>query len=455
MRTPQHIAILGSGESGTGAALLAKALGMAVWVSDLGLIPPVFRRELEQAGIPFEEGGHTLSKVLSADLVVKSPGIPPTAPPVREALAVGIPVWGEIEFAYRHAGPCKVLAITGSNGKTTTTALLHHLLVSAGLPARLGGNIGHAFARLAADDILSGSATDASRIFVLETSSFQLEDVQAFRPHIAMLLNITPDHLDRYAYQMEAYAAAKFNIAKAQTAEDLFLFNADDAVSVDYLRRHPLSGPRLVSLRMPEGALHTEGHTFHLKGTALRGPHNAFNALFALTAAIHVGADPVRLQDALRTFAPPAHRMEPIAESAGVTYINDSKATNVDAVYYALSGLHSPVVWIAGGQDKGNNYETLLPLVANKVRAIVCLGADNTPLHSAFGHLGLPMTDARSAAEAVAQAASFAAPGTTVLLSPACASFDLFRNYMDRGEQFRSAVQQYIQSGKNHTHVDQ
>ena len=428
---------------------------MAVWVSDLGIIPQAFRRELQQAGIPFEEGGHTLSKVLAADLVIKSPGIPYTAPPVREARAVGIPVWGEIEFAFRYAGPCQVLAITGSNGKTTTTALLHHLLVASGFPARLGGNIGHAFARLVADDLQAGRTADENRIVVLETSSFQLEDVHTFRPRIAMLLNITPDHLDRYGYQMEAYAATKFNIARAQTPADLFLYNADDPVSADYLSRHPLNGPEQLGLRSPGPGLHVGGQLFDLEGSALIGPHNAFNALFALTAARYLGAEPSALQEALRTFAPPAHRMEPAGVFEGVRFVNDSKATNVDSVYYALSGLESPVVWIAGGQDKGNDYQRLIPLVARKVRAIVCLGLDNAPLHAAFGHLGLPMTDARSAGAAVEQAASFAVPGTTVLLSPACASFDLFRNYEDRGDQFKTAVQQYIQSGKTQKHVDQ
>lgn len=449
MKKLQNIVVLGSGESGVGAALLAKRLGMTVFVSDKGRIPDHFKEELLRADIAFEEGQHDLVRIQAADAVVKSPGIPNALPMIQALRAAGMPVWGEVEFAWRYAGPCRVAAVTGSNGKTTTTTLLHHLLEQSGIPARAGGNVGYAFARLIEQDWAAGRQEDASRVFVLEISSFQLEDTEAFLPDIALLLNITPDHLDRYDYQLEKYADAKFRIIRQQQSGDLFLYNADNAASVDFLQAHPISGPELRGLKQPaaaDGLLHAGTHAFDLSRTALRGPHNAFNAFFAIEAALSLGANPDQLQNGLNTFTPPAHRMEPVGHINSVEYINDSKATNVDSVFYALSAMHKPVIWIVGGQDKGNDYSQILPLVTEKVRAIVCLGIDNAPLFKAFESLRKPMVEVRSAEAAVAQSALLAQTGDVVLLSPACASFDLFTNYMERGDLFRQAVLDTIAS---------
>ncbi|MDX2136310.1 MAG: UDP-N-acetylmuramoyl-L-alanine--D-glutamate ligase [Saprospiraceae bacterium] len=456
MKRPENIVVLGSGESGVGAALLAKRLGMRVFVSDKGSIAPGFRQELASEGIGFEEKQHSLDRIQAADAVVKSPGIPNSIPMIRQLRDQGMPVWGEMEFAWRYAGPCRMAAVTGSNGKTTTTELLHHLLLAAGMQVRMGGNVGHAFTRLVADDWQSGRQNDAERVFVLEISSFQLEDTETFRPDVALLLNITPDHLDRYEYRLERYAAAKFRIAQSQQAGDLFLYNADNPATTDYLQMHPVTGPEAIGLRQPapaNGRFTAAGHTFDLSTAHLKGPHNAFNALFALTAALRLGAAVQPLQAALNSFRPPAHRMEPVGEVGGVQFINDSKATNVDSVFYALSAMTQPVVWIAGGQDKGNDYSVLLPLVSEKVKAIVCLGVDNAPLYKAFAHLGKDMTAVQSAEAAVREAAALAHPGDVVLLSPACASFDLFDNYMQRGDLFRQAVQQLISSTKTSGNV--
>lgn len=449
MKKLQNIVVLGSGESGVGAALLAKRLGMTVFVSDKGRIPDLFKEELLRADIAFEEGQHDLVRIQAADAVVKSPGIPNALPMIQALRAAGTPVWGEVEFAWRFAGPCRVAAVTGSNGKTTTTTLLHHLLEQSGIPARAGGNVGYAFARLIEQDLAEGRQDDATRVFVLEISSFQLEDTEAFRPDISLLLNITPDHLDRYDYQLEKYAAAKFRIVQQQQAGDLFLYNADNPATVNFLQTHPINNPEARGLNQPaatNGMLQTGGHTFDLTRSALRGPHNAFNALFALEAALALGANPDALQKGLTTYTPPAHRMEPVGYINGVEYINDSKATNVDAVFYALSAMQKPVIWIVGGQDKGNDYSQILPLVAEKVRALVCLGIDNAPLFKAFEALHKPMVQVRSAQDAVVQSALLAQSGDVVLLSPACASFDLFTNYMERGDLFRQAVLDTIAS---------
>ncbi len=456
MKRPENIVVLGSGESGVGAALLARRLGMRVFVSDKGAIAPGFRQELASEGIAFEEKQHSFDRIAAADAVVKSPGIPNSLPMIRQLRERGIPVWGEMEFAWRFAGPCRMAAVTGSNGKTTTTELLHHLLRAAGMPVRMGGNVGHAFARLVADDWENGRQNDGERVFVLEISSFQLEDTETFRPDVAMLLNISPDHLDRYEYQMERYAAAKFRIAQNQQNGDLFLYNADNPATVAYLNAHPVGGPEVLGLHQPapqNGLVEAAGHPFDLSATLLKGPHNAFNALFALTAALRLGAAAPPLQAAINSFRPPAHRMEPVGEVAGVQFINDSKATNVDSVFYALSAMTRPVVWIAGGQDKGNDYSVLLPLVSEKVKAIVCLGIDNTPLFKAFAHLGKEMVAVQSAEAAVREAAALAHPGEVVLLSPACASFDLFGNYMQRGDLFRQAVQHLTSSTKTSGNV--
>jgi UDP-N-acetylmuramoylalanine--D-glutamate ligase len=438
----KQVSILGAGESGTAAALLAKWLGFAVFVSDKNAIKPAFKSALEQAGIPYEEGGHTMDTILNATQVIKSPGIPETTAVMLAIRARAIPVLGEIEFAWQHRPQnSKTIAITGSNGKTTTTGLIHHLLETAGMPAVLGGNIGTAFSRLVLQD-LQNPVQD--RIYVIEISSFQLEDIVQFRPEIALLLNITPDHLDRYANSIERYADAKFQITKNQGQDDIFIFNADDPVVQNYIRTHDLSVTKKIAViaeNYKNGRLRINNkHEFDTTASKLRGPHNFFNALCAVETALALGAEPAKIQQGLNSFKPPAHRMEVVAKVNGVRYINDSKATNVDAVFYALQAMEQPTIWIVGGQDKGNDYKPLLQLVQEKVKTIVCMGLDNRPILTAFKQTHKNIIETRSALEAVKTAADVAAPGDTVLLSPACASFDLFKNYEDRGEQFRAAV---------------
>ncbi|MCS6929429.1 MAG: UDP-N-acetylmuramoyl-L-alanine--D-glutamate ligase [Saprospiraceae bacterium] len=450
----QHISILGAGESGTGAALLARHMGFEVRVSDEYDIKPAFRKRLEEAGIPYESGGHTLPWILGrrnidwVGLAVKSPGIPQDAPVVKALRAQNVPIIGEIEFAYRFARPCKIVAITGTNGKTTTTTLTHHLLHIAGLNAYLAGNVGNSFAELVWKHHVEGNL-DRSRIFVLEVSSFQLEDIARFKPNVAALLNITPDHLDRYGYDIRRYAAAKFRIRENQGPRDVFLYNAADPVSVDYLTRHSNWRATKVKAIHPrdivDGHLRVSRRMFDLRDTRLIGPHNAMNALFAVHIALIMKADPAKIQEGLYTYLPPAHRMELVTRANGITWINDSKATNVDAAQYAISAIQSPVIWIAGGTDKGNDYTALIPLVRDKVRALVLLGADNSKLRQAFQPLGKPIEEVRTAEQAVAVAARLSQPGDTVLLSPACASFDLFKNFEDRGNQFREAVLKFTQ----------
>ncbi|HRD80434.1 MAG TPA: UDP-N-acetylmuramoyl-L-alanine--D-glutamate ligase [Saprospiraceae bacterium] len=427
------IAILGAGESGTGAALLAKAKGHEVFVSDLGAIQDHFKRELESEGIEYEEGKHTWERILTAEEVIKSPGIPDKAPLVKALRENGIPVISEIEFAARYSNTFTI-GITGSNGKTTTTNLTWHLLHQAGLKAGLGGNVGYSFARL----VLEGNYD----YFVLELSSFQLDGVLKFRPDIAMLLNITPDHLDRYEYKMENYVASKFRIAMNQTESDLFIFNADDANMSEYMSRHAIAARRapIGESLIEDTRIQVGNSVFDMSETPLQGRHNYMNALFAVQTAQALGLSEDAIRAGLKSFINVPHRMERITEINGVQYINDSKATNVDAVFYALDAMTAPVVWIVGGQDKGNDYEPLRQLVRQKVRAIVCLGVDNAKIVEFFGADVADITETNSAETAAYAAMQLAQPGDAVLLSPACASFDLFRNYEDRGDQFREAV---------------
>ncbi|MBK8194869.1 MAG: UDP-N-acetylmuramoyl-L-alanine--D-glutamate ligase [Lewinellaceae bacterium] len=439
----KRIVILGSGESGTGAALLAKHLGYDVFVSDSGAIKDRYKKELDAQGIAWEENRHTPDAILNAAEIIKSPGIPEKSEVMQAVRAKGINVIGEIEFGWRHAGKCSIVAITGSNGKTTTTELTFHLMKAAGLPVRMGGNIGNSFARMALDDIRAGKTKDATRVFVLEVSSFQLDDIQQFRPKIAVLLNITPDHLDRYDYKLENYAQAKFRITMNQKRGDVFIFNGFDPV----IAGQPMqaAGPKRIAIRRgfyKNGRINIgRSHAFDMTKGNLRGPHNMFNAVCAIRASLLLGADPLKVQDGLNTFVPPPHRLERVAVKNGVTWINDSKATNVDSVFYALQAMETPTVWIVGGQDKGNDYTPLFPWVKKKVKGIVCMGLDNSKIVSAFKDLKKHMIETKSMADAVNAAAKWATAGDTVLLSPACASFDLFKNYEDRGEQFRQAVQ--------------
>ncbi len=443
MKQTKRIVILGAGESGTGAALLAKRLGYTVFVSDKSPLKPEFKAELESAGIDFEEGQHTLDKILQAGEVIKSPGIPEKTEVMKSVRAKGIPVTGEIEFGWHHCPKgSRIVAITGSNGKTTTTNLAFHLLRTAGLPARMGGNVGNSFARLVLEDLEMPAAE--KRIYVLEVSSFQLDDTDEFRPKIAMLLNITPDHLDRYDYKLGNYVASKFRITRNQKRGDVFIFNAFDPVIREYMAEREVTAAKKLAVRRgfyKNGVIRVgRKYAFDLTQGNLRGPHNMFNAVCAIRAALLSGADPESIQKGLNTFVPPPHRLEPVATKQGITWINDSKATNVDSVFYALQAMEQPTVWIVGGQDKGNDYKPLFSLVRKKVKAIVCLGVDNSKIIAVFKKMKKPIVETRGAQEAVQAAARFARAGDTVLLSPACASFDLFKNYEDRGDQFKKAV---------------
>ncbi len=430
----QTLVVLGAGESGVGAALLAQAKGIRVFVSDNGPLADSYRQQLEEAGIPYEGGGHSTEALLQAAEVIKSPGIPDKVPLIQAFLAKGTPVISEIEFAGRYT-QARIIGISGSNGKTTTASLTFHLLRAAGKEVVLAGNVGDSFAA-------SVAAGNHPEVYVLELSSFQLDGLRNFHIDIAALLNITPDHLDRYDYKMDNYIASKFRIAMNQRADDVFIYFAEDANLQGGVgkfavraRQQPVSLADIDGSRIRAGA-----YTYELSTTALQGKHNAINALFAVHMALAAGADPGCLQAGLDSFVPVPHRLEKVAEVDGVTYINDSKATNVDAVYYALEAMTKPVIWIAGGQDKGNDYTVLEALVRERVRALVCLGVDNSKLTAAFGPLVETCIETRSAAAAVAAARQLARSGEVVLLSPACASFDLFTNYVDRGEQFKQAV---------------
>lgn len=439
-----RLVVIGGQESGVGAARLAQQRGWEVFVSDTGSIKPHYRNILLEHGIPFEEGGHTAERVLEADEIVKSPGVPDTASLVVAARERGIPVISEIEFAYRY---CKgrIVAITGSNGKTTTTLLTHHILRNAGLDVALGGNVGNSFAALLAEG--------EHPWYVLELSSFQLDGIRTFRPHVAMLLNITPDHLDRYAFRMDRYAASKFRIGMNQDEGDHFIHCADDTVIAEGLKHHPVRARKWsFSILHPvaQGAFLADDHihfitdqtTFDMSilELALQGKHNVYNSMAAGIAARVLEIRKEQVRESLSDFQNVEHRLEHVATVHGIEFINDSKATNVNSAWYALESMDRPVIWVAGGQDKGNDYTQLRDLVREKVKAIVCLGTDNGKLHKAFGDLGLPMLDATSAEQAVQAGYALAESGDVVLLSPACASFDLFENYEDRGRRFKAAV---------------
>ena len=439
-----RIVVLGGAESGVGAAVLAKVKGHEVFLSDKGKIKDEYVETLKKWDIPFEEGRHTEELILNADEVVKSPGIPGTVPMVQKLRAQGTHIVSEIEFASRYDS-AKKICITGSNGKTTTTSLIYYLLQNAGLNVGLGGNIGKSYAYQV--------ATEHFDYYVLEISSFQLDDVYDFKPDIAIITNITPDHLDRYDHKMENYVAAKFNITKNLTRDDCFIFDSDDDITIGHLdniilrcKMLPFSQEKEVEqgafLRDDKIVLRYEEEEtdLYLQELALGGKHNIYNSMAAALAAKASGIDNEVIRNSLATFQPIEHRLEPVLSIKDVLYINDSKATNIDSAWYALECQKRPVVWIVGGTDKGNDYSILDDLVREKVKAIVCLGVDNAKIHAAFGSMGKPMADALSAEEAVRKSAEFAEPGDVVLLSPCCASFDLFKNYEDRGQQFKEAV---------------
>lgn len=433
----KRITILGAGESGVSAARLAQREGYAVFVSDAGPGNERFLAELQEAGIEFEVNGHTEARIFAADEVIKSPGIPDTVPMIVELRNAGIPVISEIEFAFRYAPKgCEIIGITGSNGKTTTTMLTHHLLDFAGVKALAGGNLGDSFARL----LLDHEPTD---VYVLELSSFQLDGMINFRPSIAAVLNITPDHLDRYGYSLEAYADAKVSIAKSQRLNDRLFVLADQQTIAPALRRQKIDA-QITTIKEEDvrgNSVLVDGYEFDLGTGRLRGRHNALNALFAIRIALELGVNEKEIQLALDSFLPAPHRMEIVYTTDGRTWINDSKATNVDATFFALEAMTGPTVWVAGGTDKGNDYDVLRPLAKANVHTLICMGLDNSKLIEAFtGEVGR-IIECKSAAAAVTFAHRFAQSGDTILLSPCCASFDLFKNYMDRGDQFRTAVQ--------------
>ena len=441
-----RIVVLGGAESGVGAAILAKVKGFDVFLSDNGKLKDDYKALLENWQIAYEEGGHTPDKVLDADEVVKSPGIPETAPMVRALRDKGTHVISEIEFAARY-DTAKKICITGSNGKTTTTSIIYYLLKEAGLNVGLGGNIGKSYALQV--------ATEQHDYYVLEISSFQLDGCYDFRPDIAIITNITPDHLDRYDYNMENYVRSKFRITRNLRPEDCFIFDSDDKITIDHLSKIVLQArmlPMSQTHEVEQGA-YLEGQKIvmrfgedeseiYLSELALGGKHNIYNSMAAALAAKAAGIRNEVIRKSLKTFQPIEHRLEPVLEVKDVLYINDSKATNVDAAWYALDCQHRPVVWIVGGTDKGNDYEVLKPLVKEKVKAIVCLGIDNKKFHEAFEEIvgSDKMVDTLSAEEAVKASAAFAEAGDVVLLSPCCASFDLFTCYEDRGEKFKEAV---------------
>ena len=439
-----RVVILGGAESGVGAAVLAKVKGHDVFLSDKGKIADKYIATLKKWDIPYEEGKHTEELILNADEVVKSPGIPGTVPMVRKLREQGTHIVSEIEFASRYDS-AKKICITGSNGKTTTTSLIYYLLQNAGLNVGLGGNIGKSYAYQV--------ATEHFDYYVLEISSFQLDDVYDFKPDIAIITNITPDHLDRYDHKMENYVAAKFNITRNLTPDDCFIFDSDDDITIGHLDNIILRCKMLPfsqKTEVEQGAFLREDKIvlrydkeetdLYLQELALGGKHNIYNSMAAALAAKATGIDNDVIRESLATFQPIEHRLEPVLSIKDVLYINDSKATNIDSAWYALECQKRPVVWIVGGTDKGNDYSILNDLVREKVKAIVCLGVDNAKIHAAFGEMGKPMADALSAEEAVKMSAKFAEPGDVVLLSPCCASFDLFKNYEDRGAQFKAAV---------------
>ncbi|MFN8712418.1 MAG: UDP-N-acetylmuramoyl-L-alanine--D-glutamate ligase [Bacteroidota bacterium] len=442
----KRIVILGAGESGTGAALLAQQKGYDVFVSDKGAIHQKYKDVLSKNEIRWEEKQHTESLILNADEVIKSPGIPGTVPLIKQLRSQSIPVVSEIEFAGRYTN-AKTICITGSNGKTTTATLTHHILQKAGVNAALGGNVGHSFAKLVAEA--------KHDVYVLELSSFQLDDMYQFRADIAVLLNITPDHLDRYEYQMEKYAAAKFRIAQNQRPEDAFVYCADDEVTLREMHKYTINATKYpFSIKQElqqEGAylntnneiiinIHKNPITMTIEELALQGKHNVYNSMAGGIAArlLEVRKDAIR--ESLSDFQSVEHRLEFVSRINNIDFINDSKATNVNSTWYALESMNTPVVWIVGGVDKGNDYESLLELVQSKVKAIVCLGKDNSKIIAAFGGRVETIVEAGSAQEAVALSYRLATKGDSVLLSPACASFDMFENYEDRGRQFKAAV---------------
>jgi len=443
----KRLVILGSGESGFGAAILGRMHGYDVFVSDSSQIKDKYRSELERENIHFEQGAHTEEKILNATIVVKSPGIPDKAPIVQKLRSKSVPVISEIEFAAPYTN-AKMICITGSNGKTTTTMLTYHILKKAGYNVGLAGNVGKSFALQVARENFD--------YYVLELSSFQLDGMYDFKADVAILLNITPDHLDRYDYKFENYVASKFRITRNQGPADHFIYNADDEVIRNYMQQHEIKSTKVpFSIKKPidgEGASLNENQiTLNYKSNqqplimtieqlALQGKHNVYNSMAASLAARIVDVRKEIIRESLQDFQHIEHRLEFVASINGIEFINDSKATNVNSTWYALESMEKPVVWICGGQDKGNDYNELLDLVKQRVKAIVCLGKDNKKIIAAFKDVVETIVETDNAYDAVQASYKIGKKGDVVLLSPACASFDLFQNYEDRGMQFKGAV---------------
>lgn len=438
-----RVVILGGGESGVGAAYLAKAKGFDVFLSDMGKIRENYKKELDELGIDYEDGTHSEEKILNADWVIKSPGIPKKAEMVQKIQEKGIRLSSEIEFASEFTD-AKIIAITGSNGKTTTTSLIYYILKEDGFNVGLGGNIGKSFAKQVAKENFD--------YYVLEVSSFQLDDIQNFRPYISLLLNLSKDHLDQYNYNYEEYALAKFRIAENQDANNFFIYNKDDEMSKSILEKLDLKVTKVpfsLEEKLEKGAFSidenfvvniNEGFTMKIDELSLVGKHNVANSLAASIAGKLLEISNESIRHSLMTFQAVEHRLEPVAEIRGVKFINDSKATNVNATYFALESMKQPVVWIVGGKDKGNDYSEIEELVKKKVKAIVCLGIDNSKIIDFFKDKKTQIYDTSSMQQAVEVSKSLAEKGDVVLLSPCCASFDLFNGYEDRGNQFKKEV---------------
>jgi UDP-N-acetylmuramoylalanine--D-glutamate ligase len=441
----KRLVVLGGGESGVGAALLGKEKEYNVFLSDSGKIAQKYKDVLTHNEIEWEDEGHTESEILKADLVVKSPGIPDHVPLVQNILEAAISVISEIEFAAIFT-TANIIGITGSNGKTTTTLMVNHIMKQAGLDVAMAGNIGDSFAK----QVLNNNAN-----YVLELSSFQLDGIDKFRPHIAIITNITPDHLDRYDYKFENYIASKFRIAMNQTSDDYLIYDADDEVIVSYVKNHPIQStlvPFSLTKTVANGAyleqnnlvidINKRNIIMSTTNLALEGKHNIKNAMAASTVAHLLKIRKATIRESLEGFQGAEHRLEQVLTINKVNYINDSKATNVNATYFALESMNTATVWIVGGVDKGNDYTSLFPFVNEKVKAIICLGKDNEALFDAFGSMVDTIIETQYMSEAVKIAYNIATAGESVLLSPACASFDLFENYEDRGQQFKAAVRQ-------------
>ncbi len=444
MNCQKNIVVLGAGESGVGAAILAKNKHFNVFVSDKGQITSGYKKILTDYDIPFEEGMHSEEQILNAEEIIKSPGIPDTAPLIIKLNSLNIPIISEIEFAGRYSD-AKMICITGSNGKTTTTLLIYHMLKKAGINVGLAGNIGHSLARQVAEKDFSH--------YVVELSSFQLDGMQQFKADISILMNITPDHLDRYDYKMKNYIDSKFRIIQNQTENDAFIFCQDDEIITKELKqisiqvqKHPFSIYECLqkgaSLKDDTLTIKNENINLNMKQEelSLKGKHNTYNSMAAGIAGSILGIRKEIIRESLSDFEGVEHRLEKLANIRGVDFINDSKATNINSTWYALESINDETIWIVGGVDKGNDYSELMDLVKDKVKAIVCLGLDNTKIHEAFDTVVDTIVDTQSMADAVEKAYELADEAATILLSPACASFDLFKNYEDRGKQFKDEV---------------